>query len=380
LNGNTIEVASGIWQWVQSAVILSDENKAMLNKWVSGEKSPTFNQLEDFSKKTRIPLGYFFLKTPPIEECKLLEYRTVDSAAIQSPSRDLFDTIRQMENVQEWMREYLVGNGADKINFVGTLTSSNDVLSVAANIRQVLELNYKWYENSSSLDDSFKKLKESIGAVGIVIMMNGIVGNNTRRNLNIEEFRAFTLIDEYAPLIFINSADSKGGKIFSLLHEFIHIGVGKNSLYNAGQNDFPIVSTVETFCNGVTAEIIVPLEAFTVKWASMADDTNMKISALSDYFKCSQLVIARRAFDLRFISDSEYEVAVMEAKQGFSQKSSGGGGDYYRTQATRLDHRFLFALESSVREGKTLYSDAFRLTNTNRVTFENLLMEVRGER
>jgi hypothetical protein len=45
-----------------SAVTLNDENKAKLDKWMSGEKSPTFNQLEKFSAETRIPLGYFSLK------------------------------------------------------------------------------------------------------------------------------------------------------------------------------------------------------------------------------------------------------------------------------------------------------------------------------
>jgi len=137
MSGNIIEVENGIWQWVLSSATLNNETQNILKKWMNGEKSPTFNQLEDFSKKTRIPLGYFFLKTPPIEECKLLEYRTVDSAAIQTLSRDLFDTVRQMENVQEWMREYLVGSGAEKIDFIGTLNHNSDVITVAANIRQL---------------------------------------------------------------------------------------------------------------------------------------------------------------------------------------------------------------------------------------------------
>jgi len=380
MSGNIIEVENGIWQWVLSSATLNNETQNILKKWMNGEKSPTFNQLEDFSKKTRIPLGYFFLKTPPIEECKLLEYRTVDSAAIQTLSRDLFDTVRQMENVQEWMREYLVGSGAEKIDFIGTLNHNSDVITVAANIRQLLRLNMNWYENSSSLDNSFKILREAVSAIGVIIMMSGIVGNNTRRNLNIEEFRAFTLIDEYAPLIFINSADSKGGKIFSLLHELIHIGAARNNLYNAGQDYYPLVNPIETFCNGVTAEIIVPLELFKLKWQSIADDISAKINSLSDFFKCSRLVVARRAFDLKYIDNSEYALAVTEAKQKFSRKSNSGGGDYYKTQATRIDHRFLFALEASVREGKTLYSDAFRLTNTNRGTFESLLKELGGGR
>jgi Zn-dependent peptidase ImmA (M78 family) len=379
VSGSTIEVSQGIWEWVLSAVTLSDDNKAKLDKWIKGEQPPTFNQLEKFSKETRIPLGYFFLKTPPAEECKLLEYRTVDSGAVQTPSRDLFDTVRQMESVQEWMREYLVGIGAEKIHFVGSIHPSGTVFATAENVRQILKLSKNWYEKSTSADDSFKILRNHINLVGVVVMANGVVGNNTHRQLNVKEFRAFTLIDDYAPLIFINSADSKYGKIFSILHEFIHIGAAAKSLYNAGQGDYQIVNPLETFCNAVTAELLVPKDLFIEKWKSSVDNTNSKIAALSTHFKCSRLVIARRALDLHFIKDMDYALAAEEVKNGIvSPKSSGGG--YYKAQATRIDHRFLFALESSVREGRTLYTDAFRLTNTNRGTFENLVKKVQGER
>ncbi len=39
-----------------------------IRKWLNGTKTPTFNQIEDFSKKSNIPLGYFFLQTPPTEK------------------------------------------------------------------------------------------------------------------------------------------------------------------------------------------------------------------------------------------------------------------------------------------------------------------------
>ena len=378
---NTIEVAQSIWQWVLSSTTLSDENQVQLNKWLNGEKVPTFNQLEKFSSQTHIPFGYFFLKTPPIEELTLLEYRTIDSAATQTPSRDLFDTVRQMENVQEWMREHLVSGGADKIEFLGTINTNDDAVTVADKIRKVLILSKDWFAKSKTLDESFKTLRKAIGNAGVIVMLSSIVGNSTRRPLNVEEFRAFTLLDEYAPLIFINSADSKGGKLFSLLHEFVHIGVGQNRLYTVGLNDLSIVNPIETFCNAVTAEILTPADLFKANWQStLVDGANEKIVALSNYFKCSQLVIARRALDLKYISESEYALTAHEAKQRFALKTDNGGGDYYKTQATRIDHRFLFALEASVREGRTLHSDAFRLTNTNRGTFDNLLMQLRGER
>jgi Zn-dependent peptidase ImmA (M78 family) len=376
---NTIEVSPSIWQWVLSTVDLNDDRKAELDKLMSGEKPPTFNQLEEFSKKTYIPFGYFFLKTPPNEECKLLEFRTIDSVAAQKPSRNLLDTVSQMENVQEWMREYLVSSGSEKVHFVGSINPIDAAPVIAEKIRQVLKLSRNWYEESESADYSFKILRAAIGAIGVVVMVNGIVGNNTRRRLNVEEFRAFTLIDDYSPLIFINSTDSKYGQMFSILHEFIHIGVGTNSLYNAGEAYYKIVKPLETLCNSVTAEVLVPADLFANKWNANNEGAKDKIAALSGHFKCSKLVIARRALELEFISNKEYAAAAMEVKERVVRKTSGGG-DYYRTLATRIDHRFLLALESSVMEGKTLHTDAFRLTDTNNGTFKNLVLEVRGER
>ena len=96
------------WALTQAPTAKFDENlMANIAKWLDGTKTPTFKQVEKFSKKTNIPLGYFFLQEPPVEQIKLLEYRTVDSIQLgDNPSRNLIDTIYSMESVQEWLRDY----------------------------------------------------------------------------------------------------------------------------------------------------------------------------------------------------------------------------------------------------------------------------------
>lgn len=64
-------------------------------------------------------------------------------------------------------------------------------------------------------------------------MLNGVVGENTHRTLSIDEFRVFAMVDEWAPLIFINGADSQGARLFSLFHEIAHIWLGENDLYKS---------------------------------------------------------------------------------------------------------------------------------------------------
>ena len=40
----------------------------------------------------------------------------------------------------------------------------------------------------------------------MMVVINGVVGNNNTRKLDPEEFRGFVLCDSYAPLIFINGS------------------------------------------------------------------------------------------------------------------------------------------------------------------------------
>jgi Zn-dependent peptidase ImmA (M78 family) len=358
-------------------VKLKSEIQRDFDKWIRREDAPTFNQLEKFSRATHIPLGYFFLQTPPIEKCELSKYRTIDSVALQNPSRELLDTVRHMENIQEWMRDFLIDTGSERLKYVGSLNQNCHVSNTAQTVRDILSLTENWYEKSKSIDDSFKILRSAISDAGVLVMMNGVVGANTHRALDINEFRAFTLIDDFAPLIFINATDSKSGKLFSLLHEFIHVGIGEGSLFNA--NEWNDINPLETLCNAAAAEILVPESQFERVWDRFSSDTTKKIREIASFFRCGHMVVARRALDKGFISKNDY-LKMLNIAQNLFKRNKSEGGDYYKTNAVRVDRRFLLSLDASLREGRTLYTDAFRLTNTNRSTFDNLVKEMRGER
>ena len=119
---------------------LGDKLMSHITQWLNGTKTPTFNQIEDFSRKANIPLGYFFLQTPPVEQLDLLEYRTVDSIQLVNPSRNLIDTVHEMENIQDWMRDYRQDLGYDTLTIVGCMKNSGNVQTIVNRIRKDLEL------------------------------------------------------------------------------------------------------------------------------------------------------------------------------------------------------------------------------------------------
>ena len=140
--------------------------------------------------------------------------------------------MHDMDQVQEWMHDYLFSTGSPTMEYVGALQKEQSYEIFAQYVRSLLDLPIDWYKESKNANASFSIIRKAISNKGTIVMMSGIVGNNTHRPLSIDESRAFSITDDYAPLIFINSNDSVNGKLFSLLHEFAHICIGENSLFN----------------------------------------------------------------------------------------------------------------------------------------------------
>ena len=340
-----------------------------IKHWLDGTKSPTFNQIEDFSKKSHIPLGYFFLQTPPIEQISLLKYRTLDSIQLTNPSRNLIDTIHDMEAVQEWMVNYRKEWNYDTISIVGSLKGITDISVIADTIRKDLGLNIEWYKDCGNPSEAFNKVRGLLEECGIVVMMNGIVGKNTHRALDVNEFRAFAMVNEWAPLIFINGADSAGGRLFSLFHELVHLWIGENDLYNDTKYSANGIKPIEVTCNAVAGALMVPKTVFLEK-----------IKELARMFRCSSSVIARRALDNKKIDQNVYNMVIADAIEAYIQtkQEKSSGGDYYRVARSKLDGVFVRALCESVNSGRTSFTEAYRLTNTTSKTFSEVASGLGG--
>lgn len=378
-----VSVKPEIIDWVMSRTseeYIGFDYMDLLREWKKESKQPTFSQIENISKRSRIPLGYFFLDNPPKEEIKLIEYRTVDSVELLNPSRELIDTVYEMEEIQQWMKEYRIDSGYNELNYVGSVKRYSDIISISNRIRNDLGMPKEWYETVSKREDAFRYVRNLLMDCGVIVMLNGIVGNNTHRTLNIDEFRAFALVDEWAPLIFINSVDSESAKLFSLFHELSHIWIGENDLYNDRRHSNN-KNHIEIICNAVASELMLPQDLFIKKWNSFTGtDDSIRIKEIAHHTKCSECVIARKALDNKLISTAHYNDVVEESIWQFQEyrKNKKNGGNYYRTAAHKLDGNLVLALCDSIAEGKTTYTEAYRLTNTSRKTFSEVASSFGG--
>lgn len=379
----SVEISPAVLAWVGQQISAENDTQitALLSRWMNKEEKPNTKTIRRVSQATHIPFGYFFLKYPPQEECDLIHCRTINSTSIKTQSRDFIDVYNSMLNVQNWMSEYNRETlGLEPLSFVGRYNENNSPMEIAVNIRHELELSEDFFIQEKSSESSFNYLRKRISESGILVMKNAVVGSNTHRKLDIKEFRAFTIINNYAPLIFINGNDTKTGKLFSLAHELAHIWIGSNSLFNDLYSNLS-VSKSEQICNAVAAEILTPISIFKYKWTESKIDSIAKISILADVFHCSKLVIARRALDLKFINQKTYIEIQSQTRTQLEtspsdSKSKFGGGSFYNTLKSNWDKNFILALDYSTKAGTTPYLDAYRLTGFKSKTFQNLVAKL----
>ncbi|MCE2467719.1 MAG: ImmA/IrrE family metallo-endopeptidase [Caldilineaceae bacterium] len=337
--------------------------------WIRRERQPTLKQLEKLAKLTHTPLGYLFLPEPPNERLPIPDYRTVTGTARGRPSPDLLDTLYTMQRRQAWLRESLVENDAEPLAFVASARPSDDPDAVGREMRRVLGLDGGWAAGIRTWQDAVSELRRMIEQLGVMAVLNGVVGNNTHRPLNVEEFRGFALTDPYAPLIFVNGADAKSAQMFTLAHELAHIWLGREGL-SGFETLFPGGTDVEDWCNQAAAEFLAPAREVRVHWREVMRKAG-RFEDLARTFKVSPVVAARRALDLNLVDQNAffdfYEHYVNHEHKG---DKTPDGGNFYNNQNTRVGKLFALQVLRAAMEGRIGFKEAYDLTGLRGGTFQ----------
>ena len=378
-----VEVSTDVLNWALARSNITEDHLVgkfpKINEWVSGTIQPTLKQLEDFARATRTPLGYLFLDKPPEESLPIPHFRTVDDGAPSQPSPDLIETVYMMQRRQDWMRESLIDRGQEPLPFVGSAHMDEEPKAIAASMRSEMDLKLAWAASYRNWTEASNALREAIGEAGILVVVNGVVGNNTHRTLATDEFRGFVLVDEYCPLLFVNGRDSKAAQMFTLAHELAHVFFGRSAAFDLRRMQ-PAEDPIEQACNRVAAEFLVPESKLRQIWPSVQSDPE-PFQALAYHFKVSSLVGARRALDLSLITKDQFfdfYDSYLSHKHGASDGEKGGG-DFYNNQNLRVGRRFAIEVANAAAEGRLLYSEAYDLTGLYGITFHKYVNSIRTD-
>lgn len=334
-------------------------------QWLEGTKLPTFKNIEQFAQKFHVPLGYMFLANPPKEVFPIPFFRNhVD----RYHNINVYDTIIEMQERQSWLSAYLRKMNFEEIDFVGTFSIKNDIQEACNKIRDILQVPHNWAFDYRNVDDALKYITRKMEDKGIIVSYNGVVGFNNSRPIPVADCRGFTLVDNYAPFIFINSKDAKVAQMFTLIHEFAHVLTG----YSAGLGEMNMehASDLEQFCDKVAAYFLVPDLLFREAWATVGE----RYDVLSKRFKVSRFVLARRAMDLGFINRERFFWLYNRWNNEPPIKTNERqGGNFYPSAIKKSSRSFLIHVNNALNRNMLLHMDAYRLTGLKGDTFHKII-------
>lgn len=335
-----------------------------LPEWIEGRTKPTFNQLRDLARRTGVPLGYLFLPEPPARPLPIPDFREGFAASQSGPSPDLLAVIHLSVRRQAWYKEYAEANGFPPVPVVGSAAPDATPGEIAQQMRQAFD--YEVESRPRTKEECRKRLLRGFERLGGLTVATSMVGNNTTRLLDPEEFRGFSLSDPLAPLVFVNSRQTLNGQLFTLAHEFAHIWRAQTGI---GLDDpWPVSnSSSERWCNDVASEFLVPAHDLAER-ANAWNDAPLEdaLEALAHDYRCGTLVVLtalhrneiRPFSDFSSVYDREYKRVKALAEELPQRK---GGGDFYYNQPFRIGERLSRALLADTLQGNTGTQEAMRL-------------------
>ncbi|MGB3985197.1 MAG: ImmA/IrrE family metallo-endopeptidase [Limnochordia bacterium] len=347
-----------------------------IERWINGDEHPTFKQAEEIAAFLQIPFGFLFLDNPP-QDPAAAEFRALPGE-LPAMSKNLKDTILEMAMRRNWMSRYRRKLGWDQLEIAARFReqASGEAAADASLVRKLLELKDKWHEESRDLDAVYNLLKKKLESAGILVMQSGIVGTSTRRRLDADEFRAFTLSDPVAPLIFINRSDTKTGRVFSLVYQFAHVLFEQDYLFAAQDAD---VVNEEGEISALAVEFIMPEAEIRELWDD-AEEVPKQIGRLSRLFKVSKQALAARLERLGLISGETAALVIGEDSKAPAELDGQGGEssvkpptpNYYRTYSSRISPAFKEAVIKNAEAGAIEYTYAFKLLGVNGKSYDKV--------
>lgn len=362
-----VDVTPSVLRWALARAGIDEDVAAHKHRWFAGQRKPTFKQLEAFANATHVPTAMLLLKEPPHETLPIPDMRTHGGTGVREPSGDLLDTIYLCQRRQDWYREFAINEGATPLEFIGSASLDDNPSGVASHLSRLLGTDS---DHSLGRPTDFRHtLVKHIEALGVMVMISGIVGNQTRRPLSVDEFRGFALTDPIAPLIFVNNNDAKTTQNFMLVNELAHLVLGHSALSDAdaGANHW---RGEESWCNAVAAQTLLPAPVLRSMWREQKHDQLSNVDTVARRFAVSKEVVLHRLLDCGLLDPETHRdlheqiVAAYDDSTPPAGEEKARGGNYYRTTILRMGDRFTSALISTTLEGRTTYGEAFRLIGT----------------
>ena len=305
----------------------SDVKPEQLAAWEAGTDKPTFAQLKRIANAYKTHVSVFYLPEPPAsfeplaDHRRFPESRKPDAKQAYRLNANIIEAYERRETLIELYE--LLGESAPQVTL--ELSKADAPERAAQEIREFLQFNTELLQQCNDDRSALKFWRKIVEETGILVCQTSV---NSHLSLELETVRGFCIAQKPLPVIVVNPKDSPYGRIFTVVHELVHIALGKSVVQNMELRQVrPPDNPTEVFCNEVAAGVLVPKDELSEEVNLPTLETDLP--QISKYFRVSPEVIMRRLLTLDRISLKDYRAYRNSLLEKYKESSPTGGGAPY---------------------------------------------------
>jgi len=225
--------------------VAADVSSAQIEQWLAGESVPNLTQARKLANKLHRPLAALLLPAPPKSEPMVVEFRhSIEERVELNPSERRY--LRRAKRFQEtlsWLtRELHVGRPT-----IPPRTWNSDPRPAADIVRNGLGVSAAEQRRWNTAAIAIQEWRAALERTGLLVFLFSMVKDSCR---------GFSLWDEFAPVVAVNTAWNESARTFTLFHELGHLVTRTSSacLESSRKRTDP----VERWCERFSAHVLMP--------------------------------------------------------------------------------------------------------------------------
>lgn len=223
-----------------------------LDRWLTGEEQPSVTDLRQFANILKRPFAVFLLPSPPEQPRPAVEFRHPFQSDRREMNpderRNLREAVRQ-QKVLAWLADEL----GQLPSLLPQFSLEDDPADAARALRTVVGVTAQEQSEWNSAAEGFRAWRAALERLGIFVFLF---------SMGRESCRGFSIWDDRAPVIGVNTGWNVEARTYSLIHELGHLITRTSSACVEGAKDFDAKKDpAERWCERFAAAFLIPLEA-----------------------------------------------------------------------------------------------------------------------
>ena len=220
-----------------------DVKPGLLAAWEDGTDQPSFAQLKDIAKLYRTHISVFYLPEPPTDFKLLADHRRLPESLISDDEQTYklnSNVLEAYERREATIQFYgLLEETPPEVTL--TLNESDEPQRAAQAVREFLQFNTGLLGQCKDARTAYKFWRRIVEARGILVCQTSV---NTHLSIDLKTVRGFCIAEGSLPVIVVNPKDNPYGRIFTIVHELVHLGLGKSVMQNTGFREYPDLTPI----------------------------------------------------------------------------------------------------------------------------------------